>query len=279
MPEQPVRLTPRFCPKIWGSTHLEPWFPSPAEPIGEVWYTSASPLPLLPKFLFTRERLSVQVHPNDLQARARGLDNGKTEMWQILRAEPGAVIALGFRKPVSRDLVRAAALSGAIEDLLDWIPVHAGDTVFVPAGTVHALGAGIVLCEIQQFSDTTYRLYDYGRPRELHLDEALSVADLGPASHRPTPAGALEDGALKRLIHCPFFDSDLLAADSSDILLTGPRHIFRLLLVLQGDGLLNARPYRAGDCWLLPESAGEVRLQPRSPSQFLRTGPPPRRGR
>lgn len=263
---------------MWGSLGLEPWFPAPAAPVGEVWYRHDPPLPLLPKLIFTRERLSVQVHPDDTQARARGLANGKTEMWHVLRAEPDAVIGLGFRRELTRHEVREAARSGAIENLVEWFPVQAGDTVFVPAGTVHAIGAGLTICEIQQNSDTTYRLYDYGRPREVHLEEALAVASLGPPAHRPKPAGDLEDGDLKRLITCPYFTTDLLAA-SREVLLTGPRRMFRLLLVLEGRGIVGGQPYRAGDCFFLPETAGEVRVDPLTPSRFLRAGPPLRRGR
>src|SRR6476660_7140505 len=157
-----TRLTPRFVPKVWGSIHLEPWFPNASEKIGEVWFEplpGASALPLLIKFLFTTEPLSVQVHPE-----------GKTEMWHILAAEPGAKIAAGFREPITGQRLRESALSGEIEQLLEWFEARPGDTFFIPAGTVHAIGAGLVLCEIQQHSDLTYRLFDYGRRRELHLD-------------------------------------------------------------------------------------------------------------
>ena len=114
------------------------------------------------KLLFTSERLSVQVHPDDGEDGPRG----KTEMWHILEAEPGAAIALGFREPITRERLREATRTGEIERLLNWMPVKAGETYFTPAHTVHAIGAGIVLCEIQQNSDVTYRLWDYGRPRE-----------------------------------------------------------------------------------------------------------------
>lgn len=278
MSEPPVRLRAEFRAKVWGSTRLDPWFPPPPEAMGEVWYLADPPLPLLPKLLFTTERLSVQVHPDDLQAHARGLPNGKTEMWHVLRAEPGATIGLGFKRRLTKDEAREAALTGAIEELLDWIPVRAGETVFTPAGTVHALGAGLVVCEIQQNSDTTFRLYDYGRPRELHLEEALAVADLGPAKNRPVPLTRLADGELKRLVSCQYFVTDLLAT-ADEVLLAGPRNPFRLLMVLEGAGVIAGQPYRAGECWLLPAKAGEVLVRPMAPSRFLRSGPPPRRGR
>lgn len=278
MPEQPIRLQPEFRAKVWGSTRLDPWFPPPPEAVGEVWYQATPPLTLLPKLLFTTGRLSVQVHPDDLQARARGLGNGKTEMWHVLRAEPGAVIGLGFKQQLTKEQAREASLSGGIEELMDWIPVKAGDSIFAPAGTVHALGAGLVVCEIQQNSDTTYRMYDYGRPRDLHLEEALGVADLGPAKHRPVHTGKLRDGELKRLVSCPYFVTDLLAA-SGEVLLAGPRNPYRLLMVLEGKGMIAGQPYGAGDCWLLPFEAREVLVRPMTPSRFLRSGPPPRRGR
>ena len=170
----PLRLTPSFREKIWGSTRLEPWFPNSERKIGEVWFEGVDHLPLLIKFLFTSEKLSVQVHPDDDYARVHHDSRGKTEMWHILAAEPGARIAAGFREPITTDQLTAAALSGEIEDLLAWFEAMPGDTFFIPAGTVHAIGAGLVLCEIQQHSDVTYRLYDYGRPRELHLDQRSS---------------------------------------------------------------------------------------------------------
>src|SRR5262249_46670605 len=140
--------------------------------IGEVWFSTPE-LPILVKFLFTTENLSVQVHPSG------ECGVGKTEMWHILRAAEGASIALGFRDTVTPAWARAAAESGEILEMLRWYPVRAGETYFTPAGTVHAIGAGIALCEIQQHSDITYRLYDYGRPRELHLEEGLAVSDFG----------------------------------------------------------------------------------------------------
>src|SRR5438105_12761570 len=154
--------------------------PPAGERIGEVWFTDGADLPLLAKYIFTSERLSIQVHPNDQQARARGLAQGKSECWYILDADPGAVLGLGLKREASRDELRSAALDGSIEQLMDWRPVRAGDFVFVPSGTVHAIGAGISLLEFQQNSDVTYRLYDYGRPRELHLEDGIAVSKPAP---------------------------------------------------------------------------------------------------
>src|ERR1700687_5996835 len=192
-----TRLTPRFVPKVWGSTHLEPWYPNTAEKIGEVWFEGVPNLPLLIKFLYTTEPLSVQVHPE-----------GKTEMWHILAAEPGAKIAAGFRQPITEERLRASALSGEIEELLEWHEARPGDTFFIPAGTVHAIGAGLALCEIQQWSDVTYRLFDYGRPRELHFDEGTRVSQLGP---HPARQNAREGV----LVACPFFTTEKVRVDGS----------------------------------------------------------------
>jgi mannose-6-phosphate isomerase len=173
-----MKFDRRYVEKPWGRTELPPMFDAPqGERVGEVWFTDGrADLPLLAKYIFTSERLSIQVHPDDDQARARGLDRGKTECWYILEAEAGATLGLGLKHAVSADELRHAALDGSIEHLMDWRPVRAGDFFFVPAGTVHAIGAGISLLEFQQNSDVTYRLYDYGRPRELHLDDGMTVA-------------------------------------------------------------------------------------------------------
>src|SRR5688572_21791698 len=188
-----VRLERRLVPKVWGRWDVPPQFgPLPAghEPLGEVWFPDAGgdEAELLVKYLFTSERLSIQVHPGDEAARAAGYRRGKDEAWVILDAEPDARIGLGLRHAVSSEALRAAALDGTIEQLLDWRPAKAGDVFFSPAGTVHALGAGLTLVEIQQNLDLTYRLFDYGRPRELHLEEGIAVADPSPWQPAYTPA-------------------------------------------------------------------------------------------
>ena len=170
--------------RVWGRRDLAGPFVPPAElaqrPIGEIWFESAADAPLLVKYLFTAERLSIQVHPDDRAARALGYARGKDEAWFVLDAEPGTVIGLGLRRAMEREELRAAAAHGSIEQLLEWRAVRVGDVFYSPAGTVHAIGGGLSLVEIQQNLDLTYRLYDYGRGRELHLDEAVAVADLGP---------------------------------------------------------------------------------------------------
>ncbi len=173
-------LPTRRVPKPWGRTDLPVPFDGPEkEAIGEIWFEPPAALDdLLIKYLFTSENLSVQVHPSDEQTQARGLGRqGKEECWLILDAEPGACLAIGFNEPIDADAMRAAALDGSIEHMLTRHPVQAGDFFYVPANTVHAIGAGISLIEVQQNSDITYRLYDYGRPRELHLDDGIAVAE------------------------------------------------------------------------------------------------------
>ena len=169
----------RTVAKPWGREVLPaPFVAPPGEKIGEIWFEPPADLPsLLVKYIFTSEKLSVQVHPDDDQARAAGHGaNGKEECWLVIDAEPGAALGVGFREPLSPEKIRAAALDGSIEQLLVWHPVSAGDFFYIPANTVHAIGAGVSLIEVQQNADITYRLYDYDRPRELHLDQAVAVA-------------------------------------------------------------------------------------------------------
>ncbi len=247
-----VRLPHRAVEKKeWGSTQLEPWFPNSTEKIGEMWFESPNDGPLLIKFLFTTAALSVQVHPNDEYAQKHHplegkTSRGKTEMWHILRAEPRAKIAAGFRQPLSAEQMHAAALSGEIENLLEWHEAHPGDTFFIPAGTVHAIGAGLTLCEIQQTSDITYRLYDYGRPRELHLEHGVRVSHLGPHAARTQPREGI-------LVDCPYFTTEKIAVK-------GSAHIPALtkdqsVIVLEGSGEVGGLPARAGQVFQLP--AGE----------------------
>jgi mannose-6-phosphate isomerase len=170
---------------VWGKRELPAPFEalsSSGSPIGEIWFEGRSrrPQPLLAKYLFTSEKLSIQVHPDNDAARALGHRSGKDEAWLVLNAEPGAAIAIGLRKTVTAQELRAAALEGTLEQLVHWQPVKAGDIFYSPAGTVHAIGAGVSLIEIQQNVDVTFRLYDYGRDRELHLKDAVAAANLCP---------------------------------------------------------------------------------------------------
>jgi mannose-6-phosphate isomerase len=250
-----MKLERRYVEKPWGRTKLPSMFDAPAgKRIGEVWFTSGAELPLLAKYIFTSERLSIQVHPDDEQARARGLPRGKSECWYILDAEPGATLGLGLTREVGKDALREAALDGSIEELLDWRGISAGDFIFVPGGTIHAIGAGISLLEFQQNSDVTYRLYDYGRPRELHLDDGLAIADARPFA----------DDLLQHLSE----DRERLLVDGPHFRLAfTPHDRFenqqRWVIPLDGEVRSNGELARPGDCLLLnpgAQLAGNARL-------------------
>jgi mannose-6-phosphate isomerase len=261
-----LTVSTNLSPRKLATSHRErPWgVPMPGYgKVGECWYIAEPPLPILVKLLFTSEKLSVQVHPDG------ECGVGKTEMWHILDAAPGAQIALGFEQPIDANALRAAALSGEIERLLRWIPVSAGETYFIPAGTVHAIGAGITICEIQQNSDITYRLYDYGRPRELHLDLALEAADLGAWSHRgASPAQDLADG-WRRLAGCRHFATDLRDVKGYFSYVANASS-FELLIVLEGSGKLNGESFSPQDGWLLPSGAA-IEIAPENTLRLLRT--------
>lgn len=263
----PVRLTPSLREKIWGKTRLSPWFPDSEKPIGEVWYLADRELPLLVKLLFTADRLSVQVHPDDGEDGPRG----KTEMWHILEAEAGASIALGFQQPISRERLRESTRTGAIESLLNWIPVHAGETYFTPAHTVHAIGGGIVLCEIQQNSDVTYRLWDYGRPRELHLEQAAAVSDLGvhPGAISPVPNGP----GREELVRAKHFVTERVRIAPGEQLRPEARTC-QLWICLVGAASVGPEPCRPGEVWLMPDEGEQPAISASADSIFLRTWVP-----
>src|SRR5271157_3151135 len=217
----PFRIAPRFVGRVWGFRDLRPWYDQVAEdePIGEVWLTGdecivatgphtgktldwlfreaneallgpAAPSPdspLLIKVLFAREKLSVQVHPDDKMAKKYGQPRGKTECWYALAATPGAEVALGLKPGTTLDQIKEEIQAGTLEESLNLLPVAAGDMVFVDAGTVHAIWPGSILLETQQNCDLTYRLYDYGRPRELHIERSLEAMRLETAAGKVAP--------------------------------------------------------------------------------------------
>ena len=260
----PVRLTPSLREKVWGKTRLSPWFPQSSAPIGEVWYLADRELPLLVKLIFTSERLSVQLHPDDGEDGPRG----KTEMWHILEAEPGAAIALGFRDCITRERLRESARTGEIEQLLNWIPVKAGQTFYTPAHTVHAIGAGIVLCEIQQNSDVTYRLWDYGRPREIHIEQAMPIADLGghPGAAQPI---AIAQGC-DLLVRSKHFVTESVRLPRGGERVPSAQ-VCQLWICLEGSGTIGTAPVRSGEVWLLPETGPQPAIHAETEARFLRT--------
>lgn len=228
-------------------------------------------MPLLAKFLDARLPLSVQVHPNDAYAAERHAGSGhlgKTESWLVLRADDGAGITWGFRRPVTPSEVRDAIAREALTPLLREVPVAEGDVIHNPAGTVHAIGGGVLIYELQQASDLTYRLYDHGRlgadgrPRELHLDDALAVADLsGRGDPRPEPGGG--GGGFVRRVTCPFYELDEAEIDGS---LSGRTAPAAMEILTALDGRLEvatgagSTPLPAGATVVLPAALGAYEL-------------------
>ena len=246
----PVRLPVRLVEKPWGRDDLPAPFTGvgAGARIGEIWFEPSPVLPdLLIKYIFTSDKLSVQVHPNDAQAMAAGLGRaGKEECWLVLAAEPGACLGIGFDGPISAEEMRAAALDGSIEARLVWHKVRAGDFFYIPANTVHAIGAGVTVIEVQQTSDITYRLYDYGRPRELHLDAGIAVALGQPYDlarwHRHVDLAA---GGARQLVAGPHFTLDVVygaAARAAD----GPV----LVIPLAGEVRVGGQLVAPGACAL-----------------------------
>ncbi|HEX4005665.1 MAG TPA: type I phosphomannose isomerase catalytic subunit [Acidobacteriaceae bacterium] len=217
----PFRMAPFFRTRPWGFHDLAPWYnyKTDGDPIGEVWLTgemctantgsldglsleaitrqyrsallgpalAGKDFPLLIKLLFPKEKLSVQVHPDDALAQQYGEPRGKTECWYALDAKPGAKVALGIRPGVTVDRVHRAVEDHTLESLLTMVPVDKGDMLFVDAGTVHAIGPGVVILETQQTSDLTYRMYDYGSPRELHLEKSFAAMHLKTRAGKVAP--------------------------------------------------------------------------------------------
>jgi mannose-6-phosphate isomerase len=243
-----ARLRAVPAERVWGRRDIPAGFPRLADdvPVGEIWFEPPAGAALLVKYLFTSERLSIQVHPGDEAARARGLPHGKDEAWFVLDAEPGAVIGLGLVREVTREALHAAALDGGIEALLDWRPVARGDVFYSPAGTVHAIGGGIALIEIQQNLDLTYRLYDYGRPRELHVEEAFAVAIAGPWSPPSAPATVAPG-------------REILARGGAFALerWTAPGQVLgeAVVVPIAAGGFIDGEALEAGSAWSVVESA------------------------
>ena len=228
----PFRLAPYFRTRPWGFRDLRPWYDyqTTGEPIGEVWLTgemciaetgpcaghslkaitaehtqellgkaaAAGEFPLLVKMLFPKEKLSVQVHPNDELAQKHGFPRGKTECWYALDAEKDASVALGIVPGTTPGRIRAAIEDETLEKYLEWLPVHQGDMIYVDAGTVHAIGPGAVLLETQQTSDLTYRMYDYGRGRELHIEASMEAARMTTRAGKVEPVDAGDHSVLIR---------------------------------------------------------------------------------
>ncbi|MBR0648667.1 mannose-6-phosphate isomerase [Roseomonas terrae] len=276
------RIIPRLVERIWGREDLDGWAPA-AQPaagkvIGEAWLTDIAcevetggtlgavmargqadrrAPPLLAKLLFTSAPLSVQVHPTDVAALASGtLPSGKDEAWHVLEAAPGALVWIGFGQPVTAGTLRAAAKDGTVLSLMRQHVARIGETLLIPAGTVHAIGAGLVLLEVQDPIDVTYRLFDYGRPRPLQADEALSVADLGVSR---VVIGTATGAARQTLTTGPRFVLERLAVPAGVALAPdGSRE--HILVPLADGATLDGRALARGMAALVPATGDAVRI-------------------
>jgi len=225
--------------------------------------------PLLVKLLFPNEKLSVQVHPDDAQAQAVGEARGKTECWYVLEAEPGAYVSLGLKKGVAVSDVAASVADGTMESLIEQVPVSVGDMLFVDAGTVHAIGPGVVLLETQQTSDVTYRLYDYGRPRELHLEKGIAVIKTETAAGKVAPR--VMDG-FTRLIEQKYFVVDRfdVAEGEVKVAMSGAG----CLVGLSGQGVVKTADAEVeilrGQAVVVPVADGEVTVRGAAGLSFVR---------
>jgi mannose-6-phosphate isomerase len=320
----PARLEPRFVPRIWGATSLAPLFPEKAglaEPIGEVWLTgdncvfaegpfagsklaeawgtmpadwagtrldTRTAFPLLIKFLFPEQKLSIQVHPSDDYAQryeAAAGGRGKTEMWHAVAARPGAEVLVGLKPGTTPAAFRRAIAEGTAEDFLVRIAVAAGDSIFVPAGTMHTISPGAVLCEIQENSDLTYRVFDYnrktaeGKPRELHIEKALAVANFGePAGGKLAPVRLERFGVVEQsLVACRYFATERWEFRDRVGAVTSHEH-FDLLVFLEGRGRMEAAgashqgaEYAPAQVWFVPAALGAYNLAPQNHTVVLRT--------
>ena len=315
-----TRIEPLFRPRLWGARSLAPLFPEQsglAQPVGEAWLTAwdcrlasgpyagrdlqtawremkpqwrgtrlaaTEEFPFLVKFLFPTAMLSIQVHPGDAYAAAHEQaagGRGKAEMWHALSAETGAQVLLGMKPGVNKEQFLAALAAHKVEELLESRAVHAGDTFFVPAGTPHTIGPGMVLCEVQEYSDLTYRVYDYGRvdtsgkPRELHLEKALQVMNFGKTAGGKVPSLPLPAQGMKKslLAACKYFATERWEFAEAVHLDSNIAH-FHLIAFLSGSGEINCRdgiePYRRGETWFLPAALDSPQLIPRETTALLR---------
>jgi mannose-6-phosphate isomerase len=265
--------------KPWGCVDLRPWsrIDASADPVGELWLERtgvSAPIPaLLFKLLFTSQPLSIQVHPDDELAHALGLPNGKTEAWYILSAAPGARVALGLKQHLTPQALRAAIRDGSIAGLAQWHPVVQGDVIFVPAGTIHALGADIVLAEIQQRSDTTFRLFDFGRNRELHENSAVAASVAGPPPTQ-SPPRRLTDVRKVLVANLHFILERIDLQANSRWALDTDRETW--ILVIEGSGRIGSTATSVGDAIFAEADSAGIEVGPEGMSILIAyPGPDP----
>jgi len=305
----PLLMLPIFDERPWGVRDLRPVYTKVIkDPIGESWLTwednrvANGPLagctlgdlakkyrrdlvgmlaryedrfPLLVKFLFPGDKLSVQVHPDDEQAKKNGQPCGKTECWYVLRAEPGAQVALGLKPGVTLDEFRRAIVETRAEELLNWVDVFAGDMIYVAAGTVHTIGGGMVLVETQQTSDTTYRLYDYGRPRELHIEDGLAATKLHTNAGKVVRAA---DDDSNVLVRSPFFQVEKMPLREPMRAEVSPESP-HILVAVSGAGIVESPAmepitFATGDAVVIPACVGEYTVRPQWELEIMRMSLP-----
>jgi mannose-6-phosphate isomerase len=262
----------------------EAWPAMPPEWTGTRFDRGAG-FPLLVKFIFPADKLSVQVHPDDEyaalhEAAAGGL--GKTEMWYAVRADSGAEVLLGMKPGVTLEEFRRAIADGTAERCLERVPLRAGEAVFVSAGSAHTIGPGFVLCEVQQQSDLTYRVYDYdrrdaqGRARELHIDKALDVMRFGKQTCGRLEPVRVERGGVSEsyFVACEYFATERWDFAGPARAASSPEH-FDALIVLEGNGSIRSGgksvEYAPAQVWLIPAALGEYELAPGARTSLLRT--------
>jgi len=320
---EPTRIDPIFSPRIWGARSLAPLFPEKsnlAEPLGEAWLTgvdckiatgpfsgktlgaawhempaewrgaslqSVADFPLLVKFIFPTDKLSIQVHPNDAYAsvyeKAAG-GRGKTEMWHIVSAEPGTQLLAGLKPGVTKEKFLESLAAHTLEGLFQAHLVRPGDTFFIPAGTPHTIGANMVVFEVQEYSDLTYRLYDYdrvdahGKPRELHVEKALEVMNFNAepvrSFHWDTPMDEFGAAYVHYLAACQYFAAEKWEFDGLGAEGTVDPRRFEVIVILKGDGNIRCGDqewkYEAGQCWLFPAAVGKYMLGSSDRSEVIR---------
>lgn len=313
----PLLMSPAFDPRPWGTLDLSPIYPNQKfnEKIGEAWLTgdncqvtngplaqrtlaelstefgselvgTAAPdphrFPLLVKFLFPEEKLSVQVHPDDATAKRFGEPWGKTECWYVAHARPGSQVALGLKPGVTAAQFEQAIHEKHAEELLNWINIYPGEMIYVAGGTVHTLGPGSVLVETQQQSDTTYRLYDYGRPRPLHLEQGLAAVKERVASGKVIrPAPVTLDGGRNRLssmIAAPYFTVDLFELKEPREFSTrdaSGKDSAQILVAVEGCGIVEVEgrapvTLAKGDGVVIPAALERFSMRPQWAVEFLK---------
>jgi mannose-6-phosphate isomerase len=318
---EPIRIDPIFSPRLWGSRSLAPIYPERnnlAEPLGEAWLTgvdckfasgpfagktlgdawhampaewrgtrmvSVRDFPILVKFIFPQDKLSIQVHPDDTYAaiHEQGAGGkGKTEMWHAVSSEPGASLLLGLKPGTDKQKFLDALKDNKLEEIFLSHSVNAGDTFFVPAGTPHTIGPRMILCEVQEYSDLTYRVYDYGRvdghgrPRELHIEKAIEVMNFDAPPPAKLAALHLPGERVHRtlLAACSYFATERWEFRAS-VHAESLRDRFELFVILNGSGHIHWQgsplAYQRGQCWFIPAALGKFSLQPEQSTSLIRT--------